>query len=603
MANGIFHQVTKLQFKGDQVLKYDAPGDDEQTDMPLTDGLYVAWSFAGGLTTLALATGGRAVFTQWRANSAGNRQAEAWTVITDAATKFCAGDDAAGKVVANALSRPASQRIAVEAMANLARVDARVAERLRGQTKMVEHLRSWVLKELSNSDAGRRCAAAEIVGSLRIRACRGAVAMATNDEDASVRVAACRALAVIDPDHAIGILLGLVEKDGTWAADLLSDLISRQDGEFSSVDAVVHRANEWAATPALLRLLSNGRMAGAERVMIGALEAKDDDVRANAAEALRESPSPAATKALLGMLGDSNEDVRLTAVRALGQEADASYAMDLAAMLGDDSRLVRFAAGAALARTPGGHGLLVRATDGTDSKAVEAAHVALWQAEQNFGDPAKVVSLDTAQAVEVDDDATGVVDSGVTPSPIPMKTAAVATVPAKKPATKNPAAKTAGPKKADVQGVKRVAVKEPAAKTVAARDSVPAKPATKDVAKKVAKRVADKVPTQVVAKPPVAKPPVAKKAVKKVATKSPTKTTKATPKATTKANATKTPTKATKRTASRTAAEAIKTTVVPAVPTNPAPASSLPRPFPSGGRLGPPLLIRLDDDLAASNLN
>jgi HEAT repeat protein len=580
--------------------------------MPLTDGLYVAWSFAGGLTTLALATGGRAVFTQWRANSAGNRQAEAWTVITDAATKFCAGDDAAGKVVANALSRPASQRIAVEAMANLARVDARVAERLRGQTKMVEHLRSWVLKELSNSDAGRRCAAAEIVGSLRIRACRGAVAMATNDEDASVRVAACRALAVIDPDHAIGILLGLVEKDGTWAADLLSDLISRQDGEFSSVDAVVHRANEWAATPALLRLLSNGRMAGAERVMIGALEAKDDDVRANAAEALRESPSPAATKALLGMLGDSSEDVRLTAVRALGQEADASYAMDLAAMLGDESRLVRFAAGAALARTPGGHGLLVRATDGTDSKAVEAAHVALWQAEQNFGDPAKVVSLDTAQEVELADTAEAVVEVAeavnteavVTKEvvPTPTKTAAVATGTAKKPATKNAAPKSAGPKRADTQGVKKVAAKEPAAKTIAARDAVPANPATKDVAKKVAKRVADKVPTPPVAKPPVAKLPVAKLPVaKKAATKV---AIQPTTKATTKANPTKTPTKATKRTTSRTAAEAIeKTTVVPAVPTSPAPASSLPRPFPSGGRLGPPLLIRLDDDLATSNLN
>lgn len=346
------------------------------------DGLYIAWSAAGGFATLAVATGGRAIFTQWRANAASRRQAEDWTTITDAASAFCEGDEDGGGVVLRALSRPSSQRIAVEALANLARVDPRVAESLRGRTEMVEHIRTWVVRELAHSDPGRRCAGAEIVGALRLRACRGAVALATNDAEPEVRVAACRALAVVDPDHAVGVLLGLVERDGVWAADLLADIVSREDGAFSGSDAVVQRANEWAATPALLRLLSNGRIAGAERVMIGALDAENDDVRANAAEALRESGTPEAIRALAGLLGDSNELIRLTAVRAIGQSGDPRYSMDLAAMLGDDSRLVRFAAGAALASVPGGRALLLRASEGSEPKAVEAAHVSLWQAEQ-----------------------------------------------------------------------------------------------------------------------------------------------------------------------------------------------------------------------------
>jgi HEAT repeats len=572
--------------------------------MAASDGLFLAWSFAGGLTTLAAATGGRAIFTQWRANSASNRQAETWTLITDAATKFCNGDDDAAKIVAGALGRPASQRIAVEALANLARIDARVAERLRGQTKMVEHIRSWVLKELTHSDAGRRCAAAEIVGALRIRACRGAVAMATNDDEPSVRVASCRALAVIDPDHAIGILLGLVEKDGVWAADLLSDLISREDGEFSGTDAVVQRANEWAATPALLKLLANGRMAGAERVMIGALDAEDDAVRANAAEALRESPSPAATKALLGMLGDSNEDIRLSAVRALGHQADAAYAMDLAAMLGDESRLVRFAAGSALAGTPGGRALLLRATDGADPKAVEAAHVALWQAEQSFGDPTKVISPDTAQqqdSVEPADlvESPDVVDVGavqevdVDPKPTaPERSVSGAKRPAAKPATTKAATKvTKAPTKTATTKAAKPARTAPTA--TSATKSKPAAASTKQKVETKSLPKQRKVPTNAT---PKATPTTASKAT-------PTGASKTTA---SKAAAPKTP--ASKAAESKAAASktqpkvAPKTRLEPVAAIGPAPATSLPK----LNRTAPPennghtVHIQSDSELVAS---
>ncbi len=586
----------KTRRKGDLsvslTLKSCGPFDDETLGMAAADGLFLAWSFAGGLTTLAAATGGRAIFTQWRANSASNRQAEAWTLITDAATKFCNGDDEAAKIVAGALGRPASQRIAVEALANLARIDARVAESLRGQTKMVEHIRSWVLKELSHSDAGRRCAAAEIVGALRIRACRGAVAMATNDDEPSVRVASCRALAVIDPDHAIGILLGLVEKDGVWAADLLGDLISREDGEFSGTEAVVQRANEWAATPALLKLLSNGRMPGAERVMIGALDAEDDAVRANAAEALRESPSPAGMKALLGMLGDTNEDIRLSAVRALGQQADAAYAMDLAAMLGDESRLVRFAAGAALAGTPGGKAILLRAADGSDPKAVEAAHVSLWQAEQSFGDPTKVVSLDTAETTDSlnIDDASAPTSPPALSSPPALgptkpkaKTAkrATRTTPVNadedtKPEPKNPRTKGAvksSPSKAESKVTSTADPAESAPvkvrKTAAVKPTKTPKPAAKPAAK-AAK------PAAKTAKPAAKTPkPAANSPTPKPTPKPSAKTPK--PAAKTPKPAAKTPKPAASLTPKVEAKKRPRPPVAPVAPVGPGPATSLPK--------------------------
>ena len=542
----------------------------------LPDGLYIAWSAAGGFATLALATGGRAIFTQWRANAASSRQAEDWTTITDAASDFCSGDETSAAIVLRALARPSSQRIAIEALANLARVDSRVPESLRGETEMVEHIRSFVARELAHSDAGRRCAGAEIVGALRLRACRGAVALATSDDEPEVRVAACRALAVVDPDHAVGVLLGLVERDGAWAADLLADIVSREDGAFSGSEAVVQRANEWAATPALLRLLSNGRIAGAERVMIGALDAEADEVRASAAEALRESGTPDAITALAGLLNDSNELIRLTAVRAVGQSQDGSYSMDLAAMLGDESRLVRFAAGAALASKTGGRALLLRASEGSDPKAVEAAHVSLWQAEQvaDIEQVAQVKHVEqgkhvehigepptTSQPLETLDRAR-VVDLRLSPTPSPSRVtpakivpgqglrtpvtpAAIPTTPAT-PATVKPGkvtrgsvvttAKTAAPKVRAPSRSKSASPKtaaKQAAKTSTAKTSTAKTPTAKTSAAKVAKTPTTMKPT---AKTPTAKTPTAKAPTAKTPTaKTPTRptvkaTTKAVPK-------------------------------------------------------------------------
>jgi HEAT repeat protein len=382
--------------------------------MSSIDGLFVLWSAAGAFSTVALATGGRAVFVQWRTTSSTSRRSKAWASVSDAVNRFAAGDEAAGNEVLTAIQKPAFARIAVEGLANASRIDPRVPIQLRGQTELVSRIHEWVVRELGQDDPGRRAGAVEAVAALRLRQCRGSVALACTDKDPMVRVSACRALATIDPDQAIGVLLGLVEKDGSWAADLLADLISRNDGTLSANSAVIARANEWAATPALLRLLTNGKIAGAERVMVGALDADDVKVRANAAEALRESATPEAADALIGSLTDASENIRLNVVRALGAVRGEQHALQLAAMLGDSSRLVRFAAGEALTKIPGGADLLRRASEGADQLAAEAAHVCLWQAEQSPVEPRRTHHVDS-----IDESSDGaVVEFRITDQPV-----------------------------------------------------------------------------------------------------------------------------------------------------------------------------------------
>ncbi len=342
--------------------------------------LTLVWVAAGAFFTIAVAVGGRAIYSQWRLTSLTTNRAKAWTTINELVGRLANGDDSAEPLVLKFLERPRTSCTTIEALTNLARIDRNVGKQLRGRIELVDAIRTWVTREMTQVDPGRRAGAAETIGMLRLRACAGLVAQAASDTDVTVRLAACRALAIVDPEQALGVLLGLVESEGVWAADLLADVLTRQKGK--GMGALVSRANEWAATPGLLRLLAQGKVAGTERLMVDALDAEDDSVRAQASMSLKNSATPAAAKALLGSFNDRREEVRLNAVRAVGALQDATYALELAAMLGDESRLVRFAAGDALSRLDGGSDLLLRASQGSDQRAVEAAHVSLWQAEQ-----------------------------------------------------------------------------------------------------------------------------------------------------------------------------------------------------------------------------
>jgi HEAT repeat protein len=336
------------------------------------------WVAAGAFFTLAMFVGARAVFSQWRRTSLTSHRALAWTSINELVARLAAGDEAATAGVHKYLKKGRTARVTMSSLTNLARLDPNIAKHLRGKAELVDEIHEWVTRELTQDDPGRRAGAAETIGMLRLRTCAGLAAQAANDPDVTVRLSACRALAVVDPDRALGVLLGLVESEGVWAADLLADVVDRRNGQ--GMGAVVSRANEWAATPGLLRLLAQGKVAGTEKLMVDALDAEDDLIRTQASLSLRNAGTPAAARALVGSFGDKREEVRLNAVRAVGGLRDSQFALDLAAMLGDESRLVRFAAGDALSRIPGGSDLLTRAAEGSDQRAVEAAHISLWQA-------------------------------------------------------------------------------------------------------------------------------------------------------------------------------------------------------------------------------
>lgn len=346
-------------------------------------GSEVVWGLAGAFTTTAALLSVHSVASQIRLTSVTARRAQAWTEVTDAVRAFCNGDDAAGRPLTRALRRSSTRTIAIEAMADLARADRSVALRLRGRRDDVVYIREWVAQELRQTDPGRRARAAEVVGTLRLRSCRGPIAVSATDPDPTVRVAACRALAVVDPASAVGVLLRLVEHDGAWAANLLTDLLSRSaTGDLLDAGrSILDRARDWAPTPALLKLLTNASTVGGDDLLVQVLGHDDPDLRARAAEALEQHDAPEAVTALVHLLSDANDQVRLAAVRSLGRLAEPDLLLELAALLGDDSRQVRFAAAAAIARTPGGTGVLRRAEAGGDDRAAEAAGIALWRGD------------------------------------------------------------------------------------------------------------------------------------------------------------------------------------------------------------------------------
>ena len=348
------------------------------------------WMVAAGVSLLTLAQAVRSVVSQGRRSSRAAREEAVWTLVATAARRIAVAgppdrttlpDREAEDLIVRALQQRRTRALALDALASAARTDRRIPRSLRGRTRLVQMLRRTVVAQLQDKEPGRRAAAAELVATLRLRSCAGAIAAATSDPDATVRVAACRCLARLDPQQALGVLLGLAETDGAWAADLLTDVARRLQDQGAG-DAVTRRASEWAVTPAMVRLLRDQQpttRGGA--IMRKATQAQDVEVRVVAAEALGRDPDPESVDTLIDLLGDDEERVRLNAVRALGGLAMISSRValrDLSAMLADESRRVRFAAGAALADLPGGSELLAHSADSADPRVREAVAMALW---------------------------------------------------------------------------------------------------------------------------------------------------------------------------------------------------------------------------------
>ena len=344
--------------------------------MLLRDTTEVIWAFTGTVLGLIVCVGIASVLRQIRHNSEGSSQADKWENATDSVMGFIDGDELRLARFSKLLKADETRPIVIEALSNASRTNANCAVRLRDRDADVAILRQWVADSLEDKDAGRRAHACEVVGTLRLRACRGMVLAATGDDDVNVKVSATRAMAVIDPESAVGVLLGLIEEEGSWAADLLADLLQRIPT--SATDAVVLRAREWGATPALVKLLASSPSAAANDVLLGALETEDPELRARTAEAVHAS-SPEAVMALCALLTDPHEGTRLSAVRSLSRASNPEALMTLSSALSDSSRLVRFAAASGIAGTQGGGEVLSRVVTGSDRNAAEAAELALWR--------------------------------------------------------------------------------------------------------------------------------------------------------------------------------------------------------------------------------
>jgi hypothetical protein len=287
---------------------------------------------------------------------------------------------------------------AIEALADSARSKPNVARVLRGRDAAVRAITSWVDEQLASEDAYQRAHAVEVIASLRLRSCRGALAAATSDIDPVVRAASCRALAAIDPSSAIGALLRIVETDGKWAADLLADLLARNaelpsDSSHDTADggrsnplagernAINARLEDWSATPALLRLADDSMPLSAKRALASALDSGDPELRARAITLLRTQTVEDASEGLERLVNDEVESVRVAAIHALAHFRRPEHVMVLAALVGDASRMVRFTAAEALRLMPNGEQLLRSLALSSDTGASEAASLALWQKE------------------------------------------------------------------------------------------------------------------------------------------------------------------------------------------------------------------------------
>ncbi len=334
------------------------------------------WTFTGLLLALVMYFATATIIRQTGHNSEGSPEADRWEQANSAVDGFVRGDEKAAANFSRLLRNPETRSMVIETLSNTSRAITSAPSRLRGRTQDIAVLHEWVATALKEKDPGRRAHACEVVGTLRIRTFRGMILATTGDEDSIVKASATRALAVIDPVAAVGVLLGLMDSEGGWVADLLSDLLQRIPKE--ATHAVLQRAREWGTTPALIKLLSGHAGPVANDIMISALDTDDPDLRARAADAIHAS-TPDAVAALSGLLIDTHETVRLHAIRSLSRQHDPDLLMTLSSALSDPSRLIRFAAAAGIAETGGGDEVLRKIIGGTNGDAAEAAELALWR--------------------------------------------------------------------------------------------------------------------------------------------------------------------------------------------------------------------------------
>lgn len=212
----------------------------------------------------------------------------------------------------------------------------------------------WVQGKLASADFLEQTTGLEYIEALRLRSLLGQAANFTGHEEEQVKRAACEAMVAIDPNAAIGVLVGMVRHSGSWVLDTLGRatniLVEQPNGRLP-----VGRP-QWRRAPML------------------------------AEQALKEGslPEPGAASdalaVLIDLLDDESTQRRLGAVNALANTITHPGAqIALAGALSAPDRLTRFAAASRLAETDAGRSILRRSIseDSASDAAMIAAEV-LW---------------------------------------------------------------------------------------------------------------------------------------------------------------------------------------------------------------------------------
>ena len=315
-----------------------------------------AWTAAGGATGVSALLAGRSWLVQRAIRKQQRADSFAWTLVHDAADALGDGRGTSGdsQVVTESLSRVSNRQASLAAVAAVVRahpgdIDQMLIDSVKHST-IDDHLR----EELLAKDHLRRVSALETIEVIRLEELTGEVAGMVTDEHEDVVRAAANALAELRPEIAVGVLVGLANKYGSWVLESLgraADKLSTRDDRRVPIGRPL-----WRDAPSLAeRAVTEGRL-----------------------------PDPGdasdAIAVMVALLNDTDTNRRLAAVNALANIISHPGAqIALAGAIGVEDRITRFAAAARLVDSSEGRRILrtaARSEDGTD--AAEVAAMVLW---------------------------------------------------------------------------------------------------------------------------------------------------------------------------------------------------------------------------------
>ena len=300
------------------------------------DSVPVVWALAGGACALVLLTILATIVNRAAALRRSQSVGDVWTRAHALGTAVASGGgsrDDRWELAELIKKEPAAPVAAALAAAARTRSLGSDEQDYFGEIVAESSLVDWVRMQLTSSDNLNTVEALEVVETLGLQELAGEAANLARDEDEQVARAACDALVKLEPSVAVGVLIGLVDRRGSWVLDSLGraadELAKRNDRR------VPIARPQWRNAPIL-----------AEQALLSG-----------------ELPDPGsasdAVGVLLGLLDDDSSQKRLAAVNALANTIHHPGAqIALAGALGADDRMTRFAAASRLVESEKGLSLI-----------------------------------------------------------------------------------------------------------------------------------------------------------------------------------------------------------------------------------------------------